>query len=357
MSDSVSKFKALYFKKDLIERNIVRVENYFYFLEEKEEFREHPFYEFVKNIKEKGESYMEELIKKGELLFNGEESFYIYEQEFRIYDEKFVRKGFLCALKLKSGKNIFPHEDVFDWAVEVHKNFYEKSGINFEPVLLIYKGKPVGDFIEKEELIFEVKDEFNEFHRIRKCVIDDNFFDEIEKSEFVIADGHHRFKAMLKANFDKRLVLLFSVYDDNLKILPTHRGVNLKEEKIKRLIDKSEKLDVIDIEENIKKLKNPQIIMFHNNNFYFITGDGEDFSVSYLHKEIITEESEPPGFYRDYRELLNDVKKGKFNTAFFLPPLSPLNVYEYAINKLKLPPKSTDFYPKPLCGFIGLKLF
>jgi len=356
VSDSVSKFRALYFKEDLIEKNIVRVENYFYFLEEKEEFKGHPFYEFVKNIKQKGESYLEELIRKGELLFNGEENFYIYEQEFRIYDEKFIRKGFLCALKLKSGKNIFPHEGTFDWAVEVHKNFYEKSGINFEPVLLIYKGKPVDDFIQKEELIFEVSDEFNEFHRIKKCIIDDNFFNEIEESEFVIADGHHRFKAMLKAGFDKRLVLLFSVYDNNLKILPTHRGANLKEAKIKRLIDNSEKLDVTNVEENIKNLKNPQIIMFHNDNFYFIEGDGEEFSVSYLHKNIITEESEKPGFYRDYRELLNDVKKGKFNTAFFLPPLSPLNVYEYAINKLKLPPKSTDFYPKPLCGLIGLKL-
>jgi len=357
MSDLLSKFKALYFKEDLIKENVVRIEDYFYFLDGKEEFKGHPFYEFVKNIKQRGKSYLEELIRRGKVIFNAKENFYIYEQEFRIYDEKFIRKGFLCALKLNSRKNIFFHEGTFEQAVEVHKNFYKSSGINFEPVILMYKGKPIDEFIQKEEFMFEINDEFYEIHRIKKCIIDDDFFSEIEKSELVIADGHHRFKAMLEAEFDKRLVILFSVYDNNLKILPAHRGVNLKEEKIWKLIENSRKLDITNIQESIRNLMNPQIIMFYKDNFYFIEGKGEDFSVSYLHKNIIKEEFERPEFYRDYKELLKDVKKGKFNTAFFLPPLSPLNVYEYAVNKSRLPPKSTDFYPKPLCGFIGLKLF
>lgn len=356
MSDSVSKFRGFYFNENLIDKRVTRVENYFFILQGKEEFKKYPFYEFIENLKAKGKNYLNELITKGELLIDREENFYIYEQEFKIFDKRYVRRGLLACFNLDSEKKVFPHEDTFEWAVEVHKNFYEISEINFEPVLLLYKGENIERYIKEEKEFFEVRDEYGEYHRIKKVYLEESFLDEIEKGDFVIADGHHRYKAIKGTKFKKRLVLLFSIFDENLKILPTHRGCNLNREKIEKLIKLSDEIDKEDVEFRIKTLRNPDIIFYHNNRFYHLRIGKKSLAVFNLHDEVIGYEKENMGFYRDYKELIKEVDRGKYNTAFFLPAIQPSDVYEHALGEIKMPPKSTDFYPKPLCGLIGMFL-
>ncbi len=357
MFDSISPFSAIYFRKDLIKDYATRVENYFYFIEAREEYKNYPFFEFIQNLKKHGENFLKALFDNKVLIKEEKPSFYLYEQEFGIYEKKYKRKGLLASFNLSLSNFVFPHEDTFEWAVDVHKEFYERSKINFEPVLLLYKGEKIDNYIrEIKETIFEFEDEYKEVHRINRVNLDNAFFEEILKTNFVIADGHHRFKAMQKAKFKKRLVLLFSIYDENLKILPTHRGCNLEKEKILNLIKKSKEIKKEEFENRIKNLSNPEILFFYENKFYYLKEGQNPLSVFNLHNEIIGNKKEGIGFYRNYIELVKEVKKNKFNIGFFLPPVTPHDVYEHAINKIRMPPKSTDFYPKPLCGFIGMLL-
>lgn len=351
----LQKFKLIFFEEKLRERIKIRLENYFSFLEEKESLKNHLFSEFVKKVNEYGFKYIENLFKDKILKMDERETYYIYEQEFKIFDKNYLRKGLLCNFNMYYESKIFPHEQVFDFATEIHKNFYEKLKLNFEPVLLLYKGDKIENFIEKEEFLFETKDEYGEIHRIKRCDFKKDFFDIINKSELVIADGHHRFEAIRRSNFKKRLVLIFSVEDENLKVLPTHRGTFISKKELEELINKSKKIEESDFENFLKSLKNPYLIFFHENNFYLLKGEKEP-SVEYLHNDILKGTKEKIEFYRDYKSLIKDVKSNKFNVAFFLPPINPETVFEYAMRKIKFPPKSTDFYPKTLCGFIGLKL-
>ncbi|MEO0254747.1 MAG: DUF1015 family protein [candidate division WOR-3 bacterium] len=351
----LQKFKAVFFEDKVREKIKIRLENYFSFLEKKDFLKNHPFYEFVKKVNEDGFKYIESLFKKEILKMDEEENFYIYEQEFKIFGNNYLRRGLLCNFNMDYENKIFPHEQTFDFAAEIHKNFYEKSKLNFEPVLLLYKGEKIDNFIEKEEFLFETQDEYGEIHRIKRCDLRKDFFEIINKSELVIADGHHRFEAIRKSKFKKRLTLIFSIEDENLKVLPTHRGAFINKKYLEHLINKSTKIEELEFENFLKNLKNPYLIFFNGQNFYLLKGE-KNLSVEYLHNDILKDNKEKIGFYRDYKSLINDVKLKKFNVAFFLPPITPEIVFEYAIKKIKFPPKSTDFYPKTLCGFIGLKL-
>ncbi|MEN3046050.1 MAG: DUF1015 family protein [Candidatus Hydrothermales bacterium] len=351
----LQKFRALFFTEKEKNFTPIRTERYFSFLSEGNKDPFHPFYDFVKITKIVGFEYIEYLIGNGFLKFDERESYYLYEQEFRFFGRTYLRRGLLCSFDMKFSDRVLPHENVFDFGVEIHKEFYEKSRLNFEAILLLYKGEKIDNFIENEELVKEIIDEFKEIHRIKRCEVKNEFFEVIKKSNFVIADGHHRFEASKRSKSKKRLVLLLSVFDENLKILPTHRALNLEEEEISPFIKKSEKIKSETLENLVKEIKNPYLIITYKDEFYLLKCEKE-LSVEYLHEFIIKGREKDAGFYRDHLNLLEDIKRGKFNTGFILPPVLPETVYEYAQSGIKLPQKSSDFYPKALCGFIGLLL-
>ncbi|MEN3045213.1 MAG: DUF1015 family protein [Candidatus Hydrothermales bacterium] len=355
MEDSFfHKFKALFFAEK--EKKFpIRSEKYFSFLVEENKEPSHPFCNFIENTKRKGFKYIEHLIINNILKLDEKESYYLYEQEFKILGKTYLRKGLLCSYNMEFSNRVLPHENIFDFGAEIHRGFYENSKINFEAVLLLYDGEKIDEFIKNEDFFLEINDEYNEVHRIKRCEVKDEFFRIIKKGDLVIADGHHRFEASKRSRFKKRLVLLLSVLDENLKILPTHRALNLKEEEIIPYIKRSMIIKEENFETLLKEIENPDIIIFFKDNFYLLRGERE-LSVEYLHEFIIKNREKDVCFYRDYRNLLEDIKKRKFNTGFILPPISPKTIYEYAQKGLRLPQKSSDFYPKILCGFVGLLL-
>jgi uncharacterized protein (DUF1015 family) len=52
------------------------------------------------------------------------------------------------------------------------------------------------------------------------------------------------------------------------------------------------------------------------------------------------------------REAIGRVRKGDFDAVFFLNPTGVDDVERVAISNLRMPPKSTYFYPKLLTGMV-----
>lgn len=54
----------------------------------------------------------------------------------------------------------------------------------------------------------------------------------------------------------------------------------------------------------------------------------------------------------DVREAMGRVSRGDFDGVFFLNPTGVRDVEEVALSGLRMPPKSTYFYPKLLTGMV-----
>jgi uncharacterized protein (DUF1015 family) len=54
----------------------------------------------------------------------------------------------------------------------------------------------------------------------------------------------------------------------------------------------------------------------------------------------------------DVKKALDKVRSGKFRAAFFLNPTRVEDVEKAAFTSVRMPPKSTYFYPKLLTGVI-----
>lgn len=54
----------------------------------------------------------------------------------------------------------------------------------------------------------------------------------------------------------------------------------------------------------------------------------------------------------DINKALDKVKSGQFSAAFFLNPTKVDDVEKAALSSVRMPPKSTYFYPKLLTGIV-----
>ncbi|MEW6003095.1 MAG: DUF1015 family protein, partial [Nitrospirota bacterium] len=58
------------------------------------------------------------------------------------------------------------------------------------------------------------------------------------------------------------------------------------------------------------------------------------------------------GYEMDLKKTLDKVRSGKFGAAFFLNPTKVEDVEKAALSSVRMPPKSTYFYPKLLTGIV-----
>jgi uncharacterized protein (DUF1015 family) len=54
----------------------------------------------------------------------------------------------------------------------------------------------------------------------------------------------------------------------------------------------------------------------------------------------------------DVKKVLDKVRSGEFSAAFFLNPTGVEDVEKAALSSVRMPPKSTYFYPKLLTGIV-----
>jgi uncharacterized protein (DUF1015 family) len=71
-----------------------------------------------------------------------------------------------------------------------------------------------------------------------------------------------------------------------------------------------------------------------------------------LHELVLKKilKTEEIGYEMDIQRALEKVSSGEFNAAFFLNPTGVEDVEKAALSSVRMPPKSTYFYPKLLTG-------
>jgi len=405
-------FEGIHFnpRKVNLENTILRLENLVSLLEyEKERIEDNRLLiKLVREVlekKEKARNLITEWEKEGFLLRDTTPTIYIYHQIFEYKGIEYTRKGWIapCLLEPLGEGKIYPHESTFSCGTEKHLHFLRAVQMNLTPVLVLYSDpeKRVDFLLAKEtkrKPLLKVRDEMGSEHVIwpiksRKILklLSDIFLDR----PLVIADGHHRYEASLRYRDEitigreserKREAYLFrlmtfsNVFDGGIVILPTHRhviplrepdwksfyeklsrGFRLRRMSIKAGIDtlpvlgehsfglyrggdfieiftlkREDFLDEMD-KDVPEELKFLDVVILHHLFFKKFLHLGPDDTIQYV---------------RNAAAAIKEVRNQRCGFLFLLNPPSPFQVFEIAKTGKRMPPKSTDFYPKLVAGLL-----
>lgn len=323
----------------------------------------------------------------------GKEAFYIYEAEYRYLGETLKLRGIIGRLKIvELGKGVYPHEETHSKPKKDRMALMMACQGNISPIFSLYNSperiasRIIEDTAINSETYLEAVDDWGVIHRI--WIVDDRssvdaITSDISGKPVFIADGHHRYETALayqaemrqklglqgEAPFDYVMMFLANISDPGLTILPTHRLVDSMPEDGIDILSSHFAVSVVDNDRDITKLlaDHPGTIgMFHTDlqGYYLLKPSYVDLAdvpqglreldVVVLHKFIFKKlfNTDIITYEMDAWRCIDMVKKGKHRAAFFLNPTRVEDIERVAVNSLRMPPKSTYFFPKLMTGTV-----
>ncbi len=350
-----------------------------------------------------------EWIKKGILKRENKDSIYVYSQTFDIDGISYERTGFIALFLLpetKENDSIYGHETTLSKPKEDRFKLMEATNANFSPIFSVFEDKNsevlniLKQAVKVAEKLFDFTDENvikNILYRITDAGVIKNIQDKMGDKSIYIADGHHRFETCLNyRNYVREkgmgeaidagscLMYFAPSNQEGLVILPTHRGIKGKSiaaegflDTIKENFDyKETALDNL-VNENKKAGENTVSFGFaHSSGRGYIlsfiakinkAGDNDDSPLNRLDVSILQEyilkkalnisQEEIDlqtylSYEKDAKKAVEKVKNGELEAVFFMNPAKIEDVIKIASLNLRMPQKSTYFYPKIITGLV-----
>ncbi len=408
----IKPFKAMHYSEEVIGKDLSKVITQPYDKidgEMQRRYYEKSEYNFVKLIlpmeKERYETAarrLKEWKEKGVIVRDEKPAIYIYTQEFELRGKRYVRRGFIAAMRLHpfSERIVLPHEKTHKGPKEDRLRMLRATKTNLEAGFVLFhddgRVRRIIDEKIREEPDFYGVDDFGTVTRIYR-VSDENEIREIQDvlrdEQVVIADGHHRYETAVYFRdemrekvgdwkdgqaFNYRMTYMVPLDDPGLLVLPTHRLLK----KVKMPDEVFEKLKkYFSVEEIEPKEAEKWLAENRDTNSFVMYQDGrayglrrfrdvrefmsDEWSESYrsldavVLREVIMKSMgvENPKIDEDiiYERWIEDaiakVDSGEAKVAFLMNPTPPEKVLEVAKNLERMPQKSTDFYPKVISGF------
>jgi len=317
--------------------------------------------------------------------------FYAYEIDYKIRGESKVLKGIIALVKIEElGNGVYPHEATYCKPKADRLNLMKSCLANISPIYSLYNShekitSSILDNITDEPYIVS-RDPEGAVHKLYRITGESKI--DLIKKEFndkaiFIADGHHRYEVALefkkemnrikgRGEWDYVMMFLTNTADKGITILPTYRLVKgIKREEIISRIEKDFIIDICGLECDIYERLSHEgkntfgLYIGSNENWYILKYKGSDLlkdvhsalrslDVVVLHELIIKRDLSinDVAYEMDIEESLKKVKRGDFDAVFFMNPTDVEDVERVALSGLRMPPKSTYFYPKLLTGMV-----
>ena len=332
-------------------------------------------------------------LKEQVLIRSRTPGFYSYEISYKMHGREQTLRGFLGVVRLEGlGKgNIHPHECTHSRPKKDRLDLMRICGANISPIFSLYnspdrKTSSILSDINKTTPYIAAKDIDGSVHRlwpIEDSKAIDTIKNELQGKAIFIADGHHRYETALEYQkemrakegpadsvkpYDYVLMFLANMSDEGLTILPTHRLVkNIPSDALDSLAADFEIQKIsgkFDITDSIAGQRDVFGLYKGGDSWYKLNYKGEgipeappalkDLDVTILH-DLIFKKLDIKGdisYEMDVSKCINLVRENNFNAAFFLNPTQVGDVERVALASLRMPPKSTYFYPKLLTGLV-----
>jgi uncharacterized protein (DUF1015 family) len=343
--------------------------------------------------------------EEGTLQQDSRSCLYPYRQTFRGPDgTESSRLGFFGALEMEAARPgaPLPHEKTLEAPRRDRTRLITACRANLSPIFLIHpdETEQVGARLERaaagEALLrfSDLQGVTHELWRLEDRASIEGIRSSMEGSWTLIADGHHRYESAQAVMQDfpeeagARQVLAFfcSLKDRGFRIFPIHRLVRgLDGERSAALLRSlTERMTVTalpagtDPEELLSRLREggagtfaavlpigPPLLLKPRPARDGDPGAGppvlEDLDTVVLQREVLSgilgissadAERGAVGFTPDAREAFRQVRQGEAAAAFLLNPLRIDAVIRAARSGLRLPQKSTYFFPKVFTGLV-----
>jgi uncharacterized protein (DUF1015 family) len=350
-------------------------------------------------------------------------SLYVYHQEFEVEGKRFTRRGFMARVRLeKFGEGrIYPHEETMSGPKADRLKLFRATGMNLSQIFGLYPDdegqvQSALDAAIGRAPPREATDHLGVISRLWP-VTDQRVVSTVTglmaPKPVFIADGHHRYETALKyleerqqagdadnpdhpANFV--LMMLVSMSDPGLVILPTHRLISgigdMSAEQLRAILQKHFEMETVGTGESGARETWGLIEADGSQNLlgFGTVADGKwqtarfrtpelmaqlaaehspawrGLGVSILHRvvldKLLPEAERNPVSSRNrvsgpecrYVHLLREVTEAaaakQCRLACLVPPAGMAHVEQIAGTLEKMPPKSTYFYPKLLSGLV-----
>ncbi len=347
------------------------------------------------------------------LVNDGQPCIYFYFHSYKV-DGKFKNRiGFVSLLKLDDKKsNIYPHEHTHSKPKEDRLNLIRSVNANLEPIFALYldKKKTVekiyDKYFKKEKPFISAKDKDNTLHKIWR-VDNPGQIRKIKRlldgKAIFIADGHHRFEVSRLYRLEQRrrykdttklapydyiMTYFTNANSSDLTIFAVHRIIKDMDKAL--ILEMKSRLndyfDIYKVESKSKLLEYLQrnklrhsFGLYEKNKFYSLilkkqvkldkiivdnnVKEYKSLDVAILNTLVIRNilkldllDVNHLVYKHDLQEAIDIVDKEEVDCAFLLNPLRIEQLVRVASKWIRLPPKSTYFYPKLLSGVLINKL-
>ncbi|MGI5823117.1 MAG: DUF1015 domain-containing protein [Dethiobacteria bacterium] len=353
-------------------------------------------------------------LQEGILIREEKPAFYLYEQYFTYNQKKYKRQGFYCGVELSpfAEGRIVPHEETLQQPKKDRRQLLENCQAQFSPIFGLYKDpekyidNQVAHYKKEQGPILNFQDHDGQLH-ILWAVTDKKLISVIQtffqNQNIFIADGHHRYETALQYYLDHKekehskekygyaLMALVNIYDDGLQAFPTHRIIRQSDLNSRDLLVKLQKH--FQWEELPGAETQAGLLALLDRSLFTATDAKLRFGLYTPEKKLFLltlknlKEGEKPfpwldtvllqelilknifgmdeeairrgsllGYIRDEWAAKQKVDRGDASYVFFLNS-SPLEkIIEYAEQGMRMPQKSTYFFPKLVSGLIVLQL-
>ena len=310
------------------------------------------------------------------------DSFYLYEQVFDDHGEKRTRRGLMGILKTESYDkgNVIPHEETFSKVKEDRLNLLRDMESHLESIFGIFDGlSPELDMMvnNSAKLIYRYMDPNGVDHRFH--IIDDKALQtritsELKDKKMLIADGHHRYETALAYSLENPgdekkgyvLATLIAADDKGLVVWPTHRLVNsdyIFEEEAENILYRTMSITEVSEEQMESGLKDHMMGFMFKSGKRFLADygkKGDPYTLdTYIVQEVILKRIYGYDEGRstvEYEAEFSNVKKmmddGKYDLAIILNDPSLEVIWNLSMKGIRMPKKTTFFYPKVWSGFV-----
>ena len=328
--------------------------------------------------------------------------FYIIQKYKNEQGKLIERKGFIARNKIEdfSTKKILPHEYTMGGPKEDRFKLISATGAFFSQIFMVYNDET--QKIEKEILpkylskkpYMDVVDDLD-VQNIAYIIDDEDDISLIQNvlkdKTLLIADGHHRYETSMRyaqthpENKYAQFVMSYftNAADENLIIYPTHRIIE-KEFDPKFILECVSKYYDIEIEKDKKmfldkiELENQKqittgLILKGDDNFYILKLKSgaqneieapdalKNLDLLVLHELILKKElnfsddelkSQTGIKYEKKEHIAFESVKSQASAAFIMAYPKMKDILDISSKGLRMPQKSTYFYPKLLSGIV-----
>ncbi|MCG3175549.1 MAG: hypothetical protein MOGMAGMI_00482 [Candidatus Omnitrophica bacterium] len=338
--------------------------------------------------------------RRGVLRLEEAPSLYVYVQDYREGSRKATRVGFLAAMRLDEGA-VLKHENTLAKPKKDRMALLKKVRANLSPIFGLFEdpsGAVQRQLLKTLKGVPQVDVTVDGVrHRLyvesRPQVIS-AVCRGLSSRPMFIADGHHRFEVASmyrramgsrrrdpKAGWNYAMVYFTDCRHNPFTIWPTHRLVRTPKgwtaDKLAGLGRLSPQKDLRSTLARLSATRAEAGAVYdfglytRKDGFRFFELDGrlaprrsegpvELLDVAVLHRRLIEpvfgiraiEKSEDIDFTRSAEEAVERVRSGEFGLAVFLRPTSLDEMLTVSKKGLKMPQKSTYFYPKLLSGLV-----